>query len=192
MRRLFPELLFALATAACAGCVSTANDQANHSDGSTITAAIPVSDSPTYTTPDAPSVTGLSRQAWPQTVFNVPQREVENQQQYRSKPLSYTKSSAVQRQEFPTPETAGEDVTNGSRSDQALEALVSPFYAIGELIMMIPRAIIAPPATPARTPTEPVERFPIPPVVQPLPAAPASAPATPTQPTTQPTEGTKQ
>lgn len=157
-----PLLLATTAGALCTGCihVSTANDQAIHSDGAVMPSALPPSDTPTYTTPDAPSLTGLDRSAWPVTFFTVAQRDVEHQTLYRSRPISYTHTSAVQRGEYPTAENAGEDVTNGSRQDQALEGLVAPINAAGEVVMLIPRAIMARPTTPARGPTSPVERVP--------------------------------
>ncbi len=175
-------LLLALPLAAC-----VSDDNPALSDGTRLSTTVAPSDTPTYAQPDAPSVTGLSRDQWALTNFSVPQREVLHKPTYRSRPVALTDSNAIQRDEFPTAENAGA-FSLDSQGDQRVEALLAPMYALADILLLVPRAIMMPPTTPVRGPTIPVDRVPAPapaPVtvpVTPAPPAPDPAPATNTPP----------
>lgn len=166
------------------GCVAPQNDSPAFSDGTVMESMKPLPTEPTYTKPDEPSITTLDRSAWPVTEYTVAQRDTVHQPTYRSKQVSLTHASAIQRGEYPTAETAGENVTGNSGGDQALEAVLAPLQAVADVVLMIPRAFVNKPTAPVRGPTVPVDRIPPkPPAVSPVaaPAIPAAepAPATP-------------
>jgi len=174
------NLLVVLVPVMLAGCVAAENDSPALSDGTVLESMAPPPGSPTYTGPDSPSVTSLDRSSWPETGFNVSQRNVVHQPDYRSEPVKLTHASAVQRGEYPTAETAGESITGGSRPQQSLEGVLLPLQAVAEAFLLIPRAIIAPINTPVRGPDSPVERVPprqTPQAASPAAPAPAASPA---------------
>ncbi|HYD01159.1 MAG TPA: hypothetical protein VEB22_08030 [Phycisphaerales bacterium] len=170
-------LLLTLTLAAVAGCVAARNDDPALADGTRLNTTLPQPAEPTYFEPDVPSLAGLDRSAWPQTVFSVPQREVTHQPTYRTRPVALAKRTAVQRGEYPSEETAGESISDGSRGKQALEGLLAPLHALGDLVMVIPRAVTNHPLTPVRGPLAPVHR--VPPSQPTPPAAATTAPPPP-------------
>ncbi|MDP1660984.1 MAG: hypothetical protein Q8L55_03630 [Phycisphaerales bacterium] len=141
-----------------AGCVTPRNDDHALSDGTPLIHNPVVSGSVAVGQADAPSLSGLDRSHWPQTHYSVPQRDVVHQPVYRSRPVSLTSRSAIQRGEYPVPETAAESISDGTRAIQAIEAVLAPLQAMGELVLMVPRAVLMPPMAPARGPTVPVHR----------------------------------
>ncbi|MFT3686321.1 MAG: hypothetical protein QM783_15610 [Phycisphaerales bacterium] len=186
-----PALSLLLATALLAGCVSTENDQAVFSTGEPLDPSAITTSAPTYTQPDAPSLTGLDRSHWPRTDVSVPQRDSVHQPTYRSDPVQFAKASAVQRDEYPTDETAGESVTGDSGPAQSLEGIVMPLQAVADMFLMIPRAIFHSPIAPVRGPMIPVDRMPpgkAYPLGNPAPGNPPAAPTAPASaaPTTEP------
>lgn len=162
-----------------AGCVAPQNDSPAFSDGTVLESMKPLPTEPTYTKADEPSITTLDRSAWPATEYSVSQRDTVHQPTYRSKQVSLTHASAVQRGEYPTAETAGENVTGDSGGDQALEAVLAPLQALADVVLMIPRAFVNKPTAPVRGPTVPVERIPPKPAAVSPVATPAVTPAEP-------------
>lgn len=202
MRRPLSSTLALTVVFAGAGCVSTANDQPVSSSGELLGAARPVPEPPTYTVPDAPSLSGLSRAHWERTDFIVSPREVEHFPTYRSEPALLARASDVQRGEYPTAPTAGQSVTGDSYNVQALEAVLMPLQAVADLALLLPRLVFTPPNSPVAGPLAPIDRVPpgqawpkgapprastatSPPAANPPPttaAPPAPPPSTPEQP----------
>jgi hypothetical protein len=177
MRTLLLSSLALGTLGALTGCVTPLNDDPALSDGTPLHSATtaPV---PGAARLDAPSLTtGLDRSGWPQTVYSVPQRDTVHQPIVRSRPVRLARSSAVQRGEYPTEETAGENVTGNSRGAQTLEAVLAPLQTVGDFFLFIPRSFVTPPRTAVRGPLVPVDR--VTPLAPTAPAGPAASPPPP-------------
>ena len=134
--------------------------------------------------PPAPETktTKLDRSNWPTTYFFVPGQEIVHQPTYVGH-LPAPATTPRQRGEFPTIEDAGDVSTSDpSRQAQAKQGLIAPVYALGDALLLIPRAVITPPDTQvrskvrtARIPTTMQSMTPMPPsAVPPLPPLQAS------------------
>lgn len=124
--------------------------------------------------PPAPETktTKLDRSNWPTTYFFVPGQEIVHQPTYVGH-LPAPATTPRQRGEFPTIEDAG-DVSSSdpSRQAQAKQGLIAPVYALGDALLLIPRAVITPPDTQVRSK---VRKARIPTTMQSMTAMPPSA-----------------
>lgn len=91
-------------------------------------------------TDDKPSVVSLTRENWSPVLFVVPVDGVASRRTYTTE-IYYADATARQRGEHPTPISSLE-LSGPTRTEQALEGLVNPFNAFGDLVMMPARMAV--------------------------------------------------
>lgn len=104
----------------------------------------------------APSVLSLDRTNWRSQQFMVPIDPTLHHPTYREE-VRYANETARQRGERPTADSSLE--LSGDTGDERLaEAFVSPFFAIGEAFLIVPRLFIEPQSTIVASPSLPYGR----------------------------------
>lgn len=165
--KTYPPLT-AVALAACAlsGCVDT-NDRLPVGDTLIVEGIAPpvvaAVDAPPATPrpDDGPSVIGLQRENWASRPFEVPFDGTRHHPHYRGE-LRYTDQIARQRNEYPTLSSAldlnGDEYGSSAWWDRLGEVVVTPFFALGEGLLIVPKLVGEPPALEEWSPSEPYER----------------------------------
>ena len=104
----------------------------------------------------APSVVSLDRTNWHAQQFIVPIDPTLHHPTYREE-VRYANETARQRGERPTADSSLE--LSGDTGDERLaEAFVSPFFGIGEALLIVPRLFIEPQSTLVASPSLPYGR----------------------------------
>lgn len=95
---------------------------------------------------DQRSVFGLSRRNWPESTFLVPQGDTRHDPTYASL-RTLTRASPLRDGRFPTIDDADVMPNPSAQRDQQIEAVVQPFIALYEGVMILPRAALDAPGT---------------------------------------------
>jgi hypothetical protein len=161
------------------------NFRSDLGDGTMLPSLSPADDRPEHALADTSSTNGLSRSNWKPTVIGVPVYGVASNPTYTSQ-YRLTHETHRQRGEFPSA-ASSLDQFGDTNSEMRAEALATPFVFVGDIILLLPRMIITPPATEVRGPQRTYARSDMNtarrPLAAPAPVAAAKPPAEPAEPT---------
>ncbi len=153
-------LAAAIALALGAGCARVNNDRLTI--GGETMPAIAALSSPRDSGSEArwqasgPSLLAGARDHWEPTAIIVPIDATAHHPHYTTTHPTYSRSPRA-RGVYPTAESALD--LGAPAGPQAWELVAASFHAAADVILFIPRAVVAPPCSPTTSPSEPFERF---------------------------------
>lgn len=107
------------------------------------------------------SVVSLSRDNWEIMPLSVPTDRLEHQPIYHRSQVQ-NDELARNRGQYPTARTANDTISPSTADSEFLEMFTAPLYAIGDIVLFLPRAWETPPWATTRTGFEPYRREPAP------------------------------